>query len=167
MCCVGYDGGDSSLHDALPHGLGPQSAHHHEQGMAVPASLVSPCSFVRYVCLLVRCIFTFRFHINYNSLCASILTPSPWLSNPCWYALTQLSSIPVPLAFKTNISLSHRVRFLLSPTPANIGPYHLVDVDVLRDSQVDQFTKVHDFARAYGSLCWNMSKVIPRKDLPR
>ena len=33
--------------------------------------------------------------------------------------------------------------------------------------QVDQFTKVHDFARAYGSLCWNLSKVIPRKDLPR
>ena len=33
--------------------------------------------------------------------------------------------------------------------------------------QVDQFTNVHDFARAYGSLCWNLSKVIPRKDLPR
>jgi hypothetical protein len=27
--------------------------------------------------------------------------------------------------------------------------------------------KIHDFARAYGSLCWNLSKVIPRKDLPR
>lgn len=33
--------------------------------------------------------------------------------------------------------------------------------------QVDQFSKMHDFARAYGSLCWNLSKVIPRKDLPR
>ena len=28
-------------------------------------------------------------------------------------------------------------------------------------------TQIHDFARAYGSLCWNLSKVIPRKDLPR
>lgn len=26
---------------------------------------------------------------------------------------------------------------------------------------------MHDFARAYGSLTWNLSKVIPRKDLPR
>jgi len=32
---------------------------------------------------------------------------------------------------------------------------------------VDQFKHIHDFARAYGSLCWNLSKVIPRKDLPR
>eukprot|EP00512_Aurantiochytrium_limacinum_P012957 CAMPEP_0171580092 /NCGR_PEP_ID=MMETSP0961-20121227/8849_1 /TAXON_ID=87120 /ORGANISM="Aurantiochytrium limacinum, Strain ATCCMYA-1381" /LENGTH=538 /DNA_ID=CAMNT_0012136737 /DNA_START=39 /DNA_END=1655 /DNA_ORIENTATION=- len=34
-------------------------------------------------------------------------------------------------------------------------------------NKVDQFKKIHDFARAYGSLCWNLSKVIPRKDLPR
>lgn len=34
-------------------------------------------------------------------------------------------------------------------------------------NKVDQFEKIHDFARAYGSLCWNLSKVIHRKDLPR
>ena len=34
-------------------------------------------------------------------------------------------------------------------------------------NKVDQFKKIHDFARAYGSLCWNLSKVIHRKDLPR
>jgi hypothetical protein len=34
-------------------------------------------------------------------------------------------------------------------------------------NKADQFRKIHDFARAYGSLCWNLSKVIPRKDLPR
>ena len=34
-------------------------------------------------------------------------------------------------------------------------------------NKVDQFNRIHDFARAYGSLCWNLSKVIPRKDLPR
>lgn len=34
-------------------------------------------------------------------------------------------------------------------------------------NKADQFTTVHDFARAYGALCWNLSKVIPRKDLPR
>ena len=34
-------------------------------------------------------------------------------------------------------------------------------------NKADQFNKIHDFARAYGSLCWNLSKVIPRKDLPR
>jgi hypothetical protein len=33
-------------------------------------------------------------------------------------------------------------------------------------NKADQFQKIHDFARAYGSLCWNLSKVIPRKDLP-
>ena len=34
-------------------------------------------------------------------------------------------------------------------------------------NKADQFQRIHDFARAYGSLCWNLSKVIPRKDLPR
>ena len=34
-------------------------------------------------------------------------------------------------------------------------------------NKADQFRKIHDFARAYGSLCWNLSKVISRKDLPR
>jgi hypothetical protein len=34
-------------------------------------------------------------------------------------------------------------------------------------NKADQFRKMHDFARAYGSLCWNLSKVIPRKDLPK
>jgi hypothetical protein len=27
-------------------------------------------------------------------------------------------------------------------------------------NKADQFTKIHDFARAYGSLCWNLSKVL-------
>jgi hypothetical protein len=31
---------------------------------------------------------------------------------------------------------------------------------------MDQFRTLRDFARAYGALCWNLSKVIPRKDLP-
>lgn len=30
-------------------------------------------------------------------------------------------------------------------------------------NKVDDFETVHDFARAYGALCWNLSKVIPRK----
>lgn len=34
-------------------------------------------------------------------------------------------------------------------------------------NKVDRFEQIHDFARAYGSLCWNLAKVIPRKDLPR
>jgi len=34
-------------------------------------------------------------------------------------------------------------------------------------NKADQFRRIHDFARAYGSLCWNLSKVITRKDLPR
>lgn len=33
-------------------------------------------------------------------------------------------------------------------------------------NKVDDFHTVHDFARAYGALCWNLSKVIQRKDLP-
>jgi hypothetical protein len=33
-------------------------------------------------------------------------------------------------------------------------------------NKCDNFTKMHDFARAFGALCWNLSKVIPRKDLP-
>lgn len=34
-------------------------------------------------------------------------------------------------------------------------------------NKADQFGTVHDFARAYGTLCWNLSKVIQRKDMPR
>jgi hypothetical protein len=33
-------------------------------------------------------------------------------------------------------------------------------------NKVDQFQSLHDFARAYGALCWNLGKVVPRKDLP-
>lgn len=28
-------------------------------------------------------------------------------------------------------------------------------------NKADQFRKIHDFARAYGSVCWNLSKVVP------
>lgn len=34
-------------------------------------------------------------------------------------------------------------------------------------NKADQFRNIHDFARAYGALCWNLSKVILRKDLPK
>ena len=33
-------------------------------------------------------------------------------------------------------------------------------------NKVDRFTTMRDFARAYGALCWNLAKAIPRKDLP-
>lgn len=33
-------------------------------------------------------------------------------------------------------------------------------------NKVDRFTAMRDFARAYGALCWNLSRAIPRKDLP-
>ena len=33
-------------------------------------------------------------------------------------------------------------------------------------NKMDQFRNMHDFARACGTLCWNLGKVIPRKDLP-
>lgn len=34
-------------------------------------------------------------------------------------------------------------------------------------NKADQFSRMNDFARAYGALCWNLSKVIARKDLPQ
>jgi hypothetical protein len=33
-------------------------------------------------------------------------------------------------------------------------------------NKMDRFASLQDFARAYGALCWNLGKVIPRKDLP-
>ena len=33
-------------------------------------------------------------------------------------------------------------------------------------NKADQFKKIHDFARAYGSLCWNLSKVIKERICP-
>jgi hypothetical protein len=49
-------------------------------------------------------------------------------------------------------------------TSSLIGMDHKLHIVL---NKVDQFKKIHDFARAYGSLCWNLSKVIPLKDLPR
>ncbi|KPA85644.1 putative mitochondrial hypothetical protein [Leptomonas pyrrhocoris] len=34
-------------------------------------------------------------------------------------------------------------------------------------NKADLFEKVTDFARAYGTLCWNLSKVMKMKDIPR
>jgi GTPase Era involved in 16S rRNA processing len=34
-------------------------------------------------------------------------------------------------------------------------------------NKADMFQRSADFARSYGALCWNLAKVIPRKDLPR
>lgn len=34
-------------------------------------------------------------------------------------------------------------------------------------NKVDMFDKVTDFARCYGTLCWNLSKNIQNKDIPR
>jgi hypothetical protein len=34
-------------------------------------------------------------------------------------------------------------------------------------NKADEFHNIQDYARAYGALCWNLAKVIPRKDLPR
>lgn len=33
-------------------------------------------------------------------------------------------------------------------------------------NKADTFISLNDFARTYGSLCWNLAKAIPRKDLP-
>ncbi len=33
-------------------------------------------------------------------------------------------------------------------------------------NKVDLLRGIQDFARAYGALCWNLGKVMPRKDLP-
>lgn len=32
--------------------------------------------------------------------------------------------------------------------------------------KVDSFKNVNDFIRTFGTLCWNLSKVIPFKDMP-
>jgi GTPase SAR1 family protein len=44
------------------------------------------------------------------------------------------------------VDLSHKVLFVLN--------------------KVDRFESVNDFAKAYGALCWNLAKAIPKKDVP-
>lgn len=34
-------------------------------------------------------------------------------------------------------------------------------------NKCDSFTSLYDFARAYGTLCWNLSRVLRTKDLPK
>ena len=34
-------------------------------------------------------------------------------------------------------------------------------------NKCDSFTSVYDFARAYGTMCWNLAKVLKTKDLPK
>lgn len=60
-----------------------------------------------------------------------------------------------------------RVRSLAISALAHLPEWRCVDVCLCVGLQVDQFQLIHDFARAYGSLAWNLAKVIPRKDLPK
>ena len=34
-------------------------------------------------------------------------------------------------------------------------------------NKCDQFTSLYDFARAYGTVCWNLARVLHTKDLPK
>ncbi|KNH09616.1 hypothetical protein XU18_0301 [Perkinsela sp. CCAP 1560/4] len=34
-------------------------------------------------------------------------------------------------------------------------------------NKIDMFNRMNDFARCYGTLCWNLAKVLHNKDLPR
>ena len=34
-------------------------------------------------------------------------------------------------------------------------------------NKCDSFSSMHDFARCYGTLCWNLARVLPTKDLPK
>ncbi len=51
--------------------------------------------------------------------------------------------------------------FVLTQTLAGLG-YKLL----LVLNKVDQFASFRDFARTYGTLCWNLAKAIPTKDIP-
>ena len=48
-------------------------------------------------------------------------------------------------------------------TKALIGFQHKL---LILMNKVDSFSNIRDFARAYGALCWNLSKVMDTKDLP-
>lgn len=49
-------------------------------------------------------------------------------------------------------------------TSALLGHQHKLHIIM---NKADTLSSVHDFGRAYGALCWNLSKVMNRKDLPR
>lgn len=51
--------------------------------------------------------------------------------------------------------------YILTHTLAGLG-YKLL----LILNKVDQCTGFRDFARTYGTLCWNLAKAIPTKDIP-
>lgn len=51
--------------------------------------------------------------------------------------------------------------FVLTQTLAGLGHKLLLVLN-----KVDQFDSFRDFARTYGTLCWNLAKAIPTKDIP-
>ncbi|KAL7509616.1 hypothetical protein ACHAXN_008287, partial [Cyclotella atomus] len=68
--------------------------------------------------------------------------------------------------------MDHKLLIVLNKADQFKKASYNYDYDVSRIAIMLSFThlllfQIHDFARAYGSLCWNLSKVIPRKDLPR
>ena len=100
---------------------------------------------------------------------------------------TPIASSPIPRRFERGYDFLSTVRWfatrcdliLLLFDPSNPGTTGET-LDVLNHSlrgmehkflivfnKVDVFTKVQDLARCYGALCWNLAKVIERKDLPR
>lgn len=73
--------------------------------------------------------------------------------------------------------LSDMIFFLFDPEkPGTTGETVKIFSECLKDVQYklrvilnkcDLFANVNDFARAYGTLCWNLSRVLRTKDLPK
>ena len=67
-------------------------------------------------------------------------------------SLAGMHPLPAPLSFSRSTL----------PLSADLDHKFLIVMN-----KVDQFDNVADFARSYGALCWNLSKVVRRKDIPR
>lgn len=73
--------------------------------------------------------------------------------------------------------LCDMIFFLFDPEkPGTTGETVRIFSECLKDVQFklrvilnkcDLFANVYDFARAYGTLCWNLSRVLKTKDLPK
>ena len=75
------------------------------------------------------------------------------------------------------VELCDMIFFLFDPEkPGTTGETVRIFSECLSDVQYklrvilnkcDLFANVYDFARAYGTLCWNLSRVLKTKDLPK
>lgn len=105
------------------------------------------------------------------------LIDSPGLIDHAGAASDQARGYDFPAVVREFAAFADLIVFFFDPgKPGTTGESLRIITEALSDvmykvlivfNKVDTFEDVRDFARTYGALCWNLSRVIRTKDMPQ